>query len=157
MESITLKHHSIIYCSQLFGTNELTGRIDITIDREYPESLKNVNNSTVEKCKQLRLKLASKTTNANRVTTSVCPIATAFDNSKLSKLNRLLNRDNTNSRLVCPPSYRTRKRDRYALPLLHIYMTMYLNIIKSDIPSKTKETSFNILNRTCWTNQKRYK
>ena len=36
-------------------------------------------------------------------------------------------------------------------------MTGYLNIIKSDIPSKTKETSFNILNRTCWTNQKRYK
>ncbi len=37
------------------------------------------------------------------------------------------------------------------------YMTGYLNIIKSDIPSKTKEISFNILNRTCWTNQKRYK
>ena len=46
MEGITLKHHGMIYCSQLFGTNELTGRIDITSDREYPDSLQSRHFST---------------------------------------------------------------------------------------------------------------
>ena len=157
MKGITLKHHGITHCIQLFGINELTGRIDITSDRAYPESLQNRHSSTVEKCKQLRHKIASKTTNATRTATSVCSITTAFENGKLSKLNRLLNRDTINNRLEGPPSYKTRKRDKYALPPLHTYMTGYLNIVKSDIPSKTKEISFNILNRMCWTNQKRYK
>ncbi len=155
IESITLQHHGITFCNQLFGINELTGRIDLATDREYPVALTERHKRTVEKCKQLRVKLASKTTNAINTATA-WSIITILENTKMSKINRKLNREIINSRLEGPPSYKTRRRDRYALPALHKYMEGYINIVKLDIPSKTREISFNIMNRTCWTNQKRY-
>jgi len=56
-----------------------------------------------------------------------------------------------------PPSYRTRIRDRINVPDRETYSKGYKIVRDKDIPSKTKEISFQILNRTLWTKNKAFK
>ena len=56
-----------------------------------------------------------------------------------------------------PPSYRTRIRDRIIVPDRETYSKGYRIVRDKDVPSKTKEISFQILNRTLWTRNKAFK
>jgi hypothetical protein len=53
-----------------------------------------------------------------------------------------------------PPSFFTRRRDGIPVPTLGVFMSGYRNLFKLDIPSKTLENSYLIMNRQIWTNQK---
>jgi hypothetical protein len=53
-----------------------------------------------------------------------------------------------------PPSFFTRRRDGIPVPTLGLFMSGYRNLFKLDIPSKTMENSYLIMNRQIWTNQK---
>ncbi len=52
------------------------------------------------------------------------------------------------------PSFFTRRRDGLPVPTLGLFMTGYRNLFKLDIPSKTLENSYLVMNRQIWTNQK---
>ena len=56
-----------------------------------------------------------------------------------------------------PPSYGTRQRDDVILPEKNTFLNAYKILFLSIIPSKTKETTFQILNRTVWTQNKAFK
>ena len=73
---------------------------------------------------------------------------------KLSKLYRSLKLQQEDRLLPGPPSFFTRRKDGYSLPPLHVYMAGYKTCMSLDMPSKTKEVTFNTLNRQIWTNQK---
>jgi hypothetical protein len=56
-----------------------------------------------------------------------------------------------------PPSYSTRQRDGLALPRRDTFLNAYKVLSLSLLPSKTKETTFQVLNRTVWTQNKSFK
>jgi hypothetical protein len=56
-----------------------------------------------------------------------------------------------------PPSYATRQRDGLALPRRDTFLNAYKVLSLSLLPSKTKETIFQVLNRTVWTQNKAFK
>jgi hypothetical protein len=55
-----------------------------------------------------------------------------------------------------PPSYSTRQRDGITLPQRITFLNAYKVLHMSLLPSKTKETVFQILNRTIWTQNKAF-
>jgi hypothetical protein len=63
-------------------------------------------------------------------------------------------RDQIDSALPGPPAFFTRRKDGIPVPALDVFMTGYKNLFKMDIPSKTLETSFLVMNRQVWTNEK---
>ncbi len=67
-----------------------------------------------------------------------------------------MDRSVINDTLQQPPTYTSRKKDKYSVPRLDKYMYGYTKILKMDIPSKTKENSFHIMNRQTWTNKKQW-
>jgi hypothetical protein len=60
-------------------------------------------------------------------------------------------------KIKIPPAYKTRMNDRIARPDLSEFPKSYRFVTDPIIPSKTKEISFQIINRTLWTNNKAYK
>ncbi len=56
-----------------------------------------------------------------------------------------------------PPSYLTCLRDGLMLPRRDTFLNAYKILSLSLLPSKTKETTFQILNRTIWTQNKAFK
>jgi hypothetical protein len=50
----------------------------------------------------------------------------------------------------------TRRRDGILIPTLGLFMSGYRNLFKLDIPSKTLENSYLVMNRQIWTNQKNF-
>jgi hypothetical protein len=56
-----------------------------------------------------------------------------------------------------PPSYLTRQRDGLMLPRRDTFLNAYKILSMSLLPSKTKETTFQVLNRTIWTQNKAFK
>ncbi len=63
----------------------------------------------------------------------------------------------TSTALETAPAYLTRRADRVFYPTTEMYNNAYNIIGMNSLPSKTKETAFQILNRTTWTNNKAYK
>jgi len=55
------------------------------------------------------------------------------------------------------PAYHTRRQDGVYYPTIETFNKAYNIIQLSSLPSKTKETSFQIINRTIWTNNKAFK
>ncbi len=58
-----------------------------------------------------------------------------------------MSRDNKDATLPGPPSYFTRRRDGIPVPPLDQFMNEYRNLFKMDIPSKTLENSYLLMNR----------
>jgi hypothetical protein len=75
---------------------------------------------------------------------------------KFSKMLRKLNQEYIDGKIRGPPSYFTRLKQGYALPPLKDYMDGYDSIFSLDMPLKTRETNFLILNRQVWTEQKAF-
>jgi hypothetical protein len=53
-----------------------------------------------------------------------------------------------------PLSFFTRRRHGIPVPALDQFMTGYKNLFKMDIPSKTLQNSYLVMNRQVWTNEK---
>ncbi len=73
---------------------------------------------------------------------------------KFSGLYRKLHRNGRDAFLPRPPAYFTRRWDGIPVPSLELFMTGYKNLFKMDIPSKTLENSYLVMNRQVWTNEK---
>jgi hypothetical protein len=75
----------------------------------------------------------------------------------MSRKYRLLCRKSLDESIHIAPSYNTRRRDEVDLPEMATFNNAFKILHISNITSKTKETIFQILNRTIWTNNKAFK
>jgi len=70
----------------------------------------------------------------------------------LSQLHHKLKAKQLLAEIQIAPSYATRERDRVYRPDEITFKDAYKVIDISELPSKTKESAFGVLNRTIWTN-----
>jgi hypothetical protein len=75
----------------------------------------------------------------------------------LSKIFRKQLRHQLHKKIDMPPSYSTRQRDGLVLPQKDTFLNAYKVLSLSLLPSKTKETTFQALSRTVWTQNKAFK
>jgi hypothetical protein len=77
--------------------------------------------------------------------------------SNISHHYRKTNRAIKDASLGTTFTYLTRRKDRVFYPTAETFNNAYNIIGMNSLPSKTKETAFQILNRTTWTNNKAFK
>ena len=151
-ESVILKElYGFEKTSQLFLTDNLTGKIDLSKDCVFPVGMEQRDPGLVIKCRALRRELGGRGGFIHAPTHKCTEI---LQKGKFSYFYRKIKRQSNEDVIKCPPSYKTRIKDGYAVPSLAEYMKGYKKLFKMDLPSKTIENSFNILNRQTWTNQK---
>jgi hypothetical protein len=75
----------------------------------------------------------------------------------MSSSYRKILRNIKDSTIKIAPAYQTRRQDGVYYPTTETFNKAYNIIQLSSLPSKTKETSFQILNRTIWTNNEAFK
>ena len=152
-DGITLAHYNFTHVLQLFGTQELTGTIDLNQNATYPEQLQLNHPWITEKCKNLRIQIK----NLGRNGCSI--MGNFFQNMggvRFSGLYRRMRRGALDATMPGPPSYFSRRRDGIPTPALNLFMRGYRNLFEMDISSKTLENSYLIMNRQIWTNEKQY-
>jgi hypothetical protein len=147
-EGILMAGHDLKCVSQLFGINDLTGKLDKRADAV----LGNVNNNIRIKCRALRAQLAATTLQAEYRPTE--PMLKTLDRIKWSTTYRRLHRHHVDDSLPGPPSFFTRQRDGIPVPELKKFMFGYRKLFKMKLYSKTLETSYLVMNRQIWTNLK---
>jgi hypothetical protein len=151
VDSISLQNEGVTYVGDLFPMHELRAGRDMTTDIQFSEGFAGRFPLLINKCKYLRATLG------RRKKPIMGPVVGFYQNVaniKFSKLLRTMNREQTDLLMKGPPAYFTRQKDGYALPTLSSFMQGYMNIMKADVPLRSKEISFQIMNRQCWTNQK---
>ena len=85
-------------------------------------------------------------------------LSTLMDSPRnISSFYRTFIRLDLDDKIKNPPSLQTRIRDNVAYPTPQIFRNAYAMIRNPMLPSKTKENSFQTLNRTLWTNNKAFK
>ncbi len=155
-EAATLEVQRLTTVSQLFDTH-LSGRIDKSISPEimamlapYPMLQHKLNVLVHSLLKQpFHNKFACPRSNL--------AILAKLD-VNLSRRYRIKNREILDNEIGVAPSYRTRIRDGLAVrPSQRDFTNAYTILRLPMITSKTRETAFQILNRTIWTNNKAYK
>jgi hypothetical protein len=152
-DGIMLENYGLTYVGQLFGKDDLTGRIMTGVDIEYPEDMTANYAGLIMKCKNLRSLLHGCRVTGGTALGSFIHITEGF---KYSGLYRKLSRGARDASLPGPPSYFTRRKDGIPVPALDLFMTGYKNLFKMDIPSKTLENSYLVMNRQVWTNEKNF-
>lgn len=146
-DGIILSGHGIKYVAQIFGINDLTGMIDKKTDAQLQIPLNILN-----KCKSLRVQLAKQNLPVNVRPGEI--IFKALQRVRWSTTYRNMHRDTVDNSMPGPPAYFTRQRDGIPVPNLKSFMSGYNKLFYLKLHSKTLENSFNILNRTIWTNLK---
>lgn len=137
---------------RLIKKNDLTLGQNINEDATYPIGLSSNHPLLISKCKTLRRLIAKNKTGPIKAMQG--NFLEMVGEKKYSKIVRILSSQKVNQSLPGPPSYFTRRREGYPLPPLEEFMRGYQNIMSLDIPSKTKETAFLIMNRQIWTSKK---
>jgi len=146
-EALVLKHHGIINVSQLFCKYEDRAGRDLSKDTAYPRELEVGYPGIVGKCKHLRNEIRKEMVGKQLQTSTVHKSFFLKENlSRLSIKYRKWVRQDTDSTIPGPPSYFTRQREGIIVPDMEEYKKGYRSIIRMDIPSKTKETAYLILN-----------
>jgi hypothetical protein len=159
-EGVVLHNYGIDRVAQLFGVNDLNGRIDLNTNGSEVEGGLFVEEFVtrypliVIKCNSLRGTIAGEGLPVGPAPQG--PFLKTCINGKFSSLHRKLVREEQESVIPGPPSYFTRRRDGIPVPALHKFMQGYKNLLKLNIPSKTITNSFLVMNRQIWTNQKRH-
>lgn len=153
-EAVTLSSFGFDHVQQLFKKHEFNQTICFDENADFPERLIQEFPNIVSKCKILRSILKTGAFQKNTVIISFAK--GALERIKGSKLVRKLQMDNIGDQFRMPPSYQTRIRDGFPVPSVKDYMLGHVNLHKMDIPTSTLSNSFNILNRTLWTNNKSY-
>jgi hypothetical protein len=155
-EGRLLVERGILTVSQLLEVNDLTGRLSTDENRALFEDL------TVFPHLQHKLRLFVRNFRRAPIADKmVCP-ATAGSSfflveKNLSQIFRRQLRHQLHKKMDMPPSYLTRQRDGVMLPRRDTFLNAYKVLSMSLLPSKTKETTFQILNRTIWTQNKAFK
>jgi hypothetical protein len=155
-EAATLEVHRITTVSQIFDTH-LSGRIDKVISPE----VMNILAPYPVLCHKLK-GLAQALLKQPFHNKYACPRSNlailANLDINLSRRYRLKNREILDSVIGVAPAYHTRIRDGLAVrPSQRDFTNAYGILRIPTITSKTRETAFQILNRTIWTNNKAFK
>jgi hypothetical protein len=150
-EGLMLEHYGLTHVGQLFGRDDITGRIKTGIDTDYPEDMTRDQAGLIIKCKNLRRTIQGRRATGDNVQGNFWQIT---EGVKYSGLFRKLTRETRDAMHPGPPSFFTKRRDGIPVPTLGLFMSGYRNLFKLDIPSKTLENSYLIMNRQIWTNQK---
>jgi len=154
-EALVLKHHGIINVSQLFCKHEDRAGRDLSKDTAYPRELEVGYPGIVGLCKHLRNELKKEMAGKQiQVSSAHKSFLTTENLSRISIKYRKWVRQDTDRSIPGPPSFFTRQREGIIVPSMEEYKKGYRSIIKMDIPSKTKETAYLILNRQNWTSWK---
>jgi hypothetical protein len=155
-EAATLEVQRITTVSQIFDTH-LSGRIDKAISPEVMNSL--------APYPMLRHKLKAlvqtllKQPFHNKYSCPRSNLAILANlEINLSRRYRIKNREILDAAIGVAPAYHTRIRDGLAVrPSQRDFTNAYDILRLPSITSKTRETAFQILNRTIWTNNKAFK
>ena len=147
-EGLILSVHGYTYIAQLFGRQELTGKIDRKIDAE----LNGVGANLKMKCRALRARLGEMDLSDEYIPGE--SILKTMDRLRWSSTYKKIYRCSVNDTLPGPPSYFSRQRDGIPVPEMRKFMQGYKKLFKLGLHSKTLETSFLLLNRQIWTNLK---
>jgi len=137
---------------QLLNKDELTGQYT----KELTQSLET--NPTIEHRTIFKLKLILgkiKFSNFNEIIVSPTPIFEKLIQGKnLSQLHKKIKAKEKSRSIKKAPAYNTRIKDRIMVPDSNTFTAAYGILNNPIVPLKTKEISFQILNRTLWTNNK---
>jgi len=150
-----LQAQDITTVSQLLAVNDnnlLTNEIDLNVLHNLPPNLQIKLHHLMTNIIRNRLPLQDKRRDNN---SSLHRLLLMDTNSSI-KYRQLISRQRGDS-ISRAPAYSTRVRDQIYVPEENTFSEGYLVLKLSNIPSKTKETAFQILNRTIWTNNKSFK
>ncbi len=155
-EGILLAEREILTVSQLLEINDLTGRLTTDENRVLFEEL------AIFPHLQHKLRLFVRVFHRGPIVDKlVCPVTAASSlfpvEKNLSQIFRRQLRHQLHKKIDMPTSYLTRQRDGLMLPRRDTFLNAYKVLSMSLLPSKTKETTFQILNRTIWTQNKAFK
>lgn len=150
MEGDILKENGIYMVQDLFGVNDLTGKLVTSSDRDYGQN-QSMSGALISKCKQLRRLLQVSGGDIYRANGDMLVIS---QGQKFSKVFRNMFRAQTDKSFEAPPAYLSRQREGYALPRVAKFMQGYTRVLTADVPSKYKELGFLIMNRQVWTSVK---
>jgi hypothetical protein len=155
-EAATLEVHRMTTVSQLFDTH-LSGRIDKAISQEVLTALAPFPMLRHKLKALVQSLLKQPFHNKYSCPRSNLAILAKLD-VNLSRRYRIKNREILDTDIGVAPAYQTRIRDGLAVRPSQRDFTNAYNILRlPTITSKTRETAFQILNRTIWTNNKAYK
>jgi hypothetical protein len=151
-----LRDRNIYTVSQLLEVNDLTGRLTVEENSLLLAEL------AVYPHLQHKLRLLIRSLRrAPVVDKFVAPTTTASSLFLLyknrSQIFQQQQRQKLHKTIQVPPSYSTRQRDGITLPQRTTFINAYKVLHLSLLPSKTKETGFQVLSRTIWTQNKAFK
>jgi hypothetical protein len=152
----TLETQGIVTVSQLFETH-LSGRIENSVSTEL------MNNISQYPMLQHKIRTFVRAFSHQRYHNKfMCPrtnLAMMINqDTNMSRSYRLKCRDLLDESIGMAPAYQTRIRDGIAIRPGQRAFTNAYNLLRLPlIASKTRETAFQILNRTTWTNNKAFK
>jgi hypothetical protein len=151
-----LHDNNVCTVSQLLEVNDLTGRLTTHENTALLAQLA----AYPHLQHKLRLLIRS-LRRAPVVDKSVAPITTATSlfalDKNLSQIFKQQQRRKLHKTIQVPPSYTSRQRDGITLPQRATFIDAYKVLQLPLLPSKTKETTFQIFNRTIWTQNKAFK
>jgi hypothetical protein len=152
----TLETLRITTVSQVFDTH-LSGRIDKTASPELLVSLASY--PTLQHKVQVFTRAFLHHPFHNKYACPRTHLAALMNlDTNLSRLYKLKCRKELDSTIEVAPAYRTRIRDNIAIrPSQRMFNNAFHALRLPIITSKTRETAFQILNLTVWTNNKAYK
>jgi hypothetical protein len=157
---VVLHNHGIDRVAQLFGVNDLNGRIDPRTNGSevegglFGDKLVTRYPLIVIKCNSLRGTIVGEGLPVGPAPQG--PFLRTCLNRKFSSLHRKLFRKEQEGRIPGPPFYFTRRGDGIPVTALYKFMQENKNLLKLNIPFKTITNSFLVMNRQIWTNQNRH-
>ena len=158
-ESNTLRDKDIVTVSQLFQENEETGQLSRIVNHELMEEIAATH-------PWLELKLRTLATEINKkkfpiLDKYICHITSGTllvrGEKHLSQIHKKIISEQLAAKIGTAPAYQTRIRDNVYVPDRATFHAAFKVLDLPWIPSKTKQTAFEILNRTIWTNNKGFK
>jgi hypothetical protein len=152
----TLQTLRINTVSQIFETH-LSGGIDKNISPELLTALQPYpalrHKLTLFAKNFQRMPFRNKYANPRTILASIIQLDT-----NMSRRNKLLCRNILDAEIRVAPAYHTRIRDNIQIrPTTQIFNNAFHLLRLPSLTSKTRETAFQILNRTTWTNNKAFK
>jgi hypothetical protein len=147
-DGLMLEQAGMVSVKHLFKPDDITGRLLVSENCSYDGIPPNI----ATKCRVLRMRLCALGKRIREVPEGT--FSQVIKEVKMSQLYRKMYRKHVDGLLPGPPSYFTRRKDGIPVPSLAEFMKGYDNLFKLNIPSKTLETSFLLLNRQIWTNAK---
>jgi hypothetical protein len=151
-----LANRGLYTVSQLLEINDLTGQLTTEENRAQFEDL------AVYPHLRHKLRLFVRVFRWGPTTDKLnCQVTAASSlflvGKNLSQIFKKQQRHQLHKKIDMPPSYAARQRDGLALPRRDTFLNAYKVLSLSLLPSKTKETVFQVHNRTVWTQNKAFK